>query len=964
MGAISDTAADTFRDQEVPGVGSAGEHDPAKSDIRAWAVLVDTVIASIAAGIAVGNAVAFATAAAMNADLVHAANVLAFVYADSTAANNGVYIKVGGSGTGSWSLTSVSLPSNFSTQIAAAATSAAAAAASATTSMTGATTATSEAAIATAQAGIATTQAGLATTQATAAAASATSVAGAVSSATAQATAAGASATAAAASATTATAQAVIATTQAGIATTQATAAATHDASAATSASNAGASAAGAAASATTATTEAGIATTQAGIASAAAATVSGAAGYAATCTSAAATASSAATTATTQAGIATAGGATATTQAGIATTEAGIATSAAATAVTAAGSATSSAATATAAATAASAAADASGPATFFDTYALATAGLSGIANLGIVEIFADETLNGARTRYRKESGAYVFKVNLSDIAGQQYMGEVSGAPARSAARILDERIDISKGGLSDAQMSDIRTGLSTVDIGPVLCAIIADLSNTVGANASLGPYRGAPKIHVPSGRVFSSTAWEPHGTFHLEGEGGGITGGIATEFHCAGVKGPEFNRYNTTNGSVISPTSYGCDGSMIEDIGFTYSGAATTTIHGLQVRANSVGLRNVTIGRGGAFPGKSLYVEASSLGADQGNANGYDFQRVSIFAGQYGFWEEGTDVNAGYTKSLQISGASAGGMICKGFLGSTHIASQVAACGTASSNFCTYGGHNWQCLNDLLAGTEVPGTGGSWFDLGAGSGYTAWTMSSTGWTIGCPVFANNPNARALFLGTYIELSQPRSHVLTPSQVLFANAGSRFTTLNGNCPGSNFTVSANGNYGFAANSLGTGSIQYDTAGNEVQWNSVGDQGGNGTMLRTGRTDQANHECVRAWQGGDIAWLWDNYNGWKFMIEMGVTTALDGGRGVAQQGQVMFPRGLFLGDDAGTQRMLMGGTGAPVNGKAARGERVLLSGGSAGGFAEKYCVTGGDNATPTSVWKDCASIAA
>lgn len=65
-------------------------------------------------------------------------------------------------------------------------------------------------------------------------------------------------------------------------------------------------------------------------------------------------------------------------------------------------------------------AAAEASGDVVFFDTKAAADASLSGLAANTIVEIFADESKGGARTRYRKEGGVYVFKLTLG------YDGEV----------------------------------------------------------------------------------------------------------------------------------------------------------------------------------------------------------------------------------------------------------------------------------------------------------------------------------------------------------------------------------------------------------------------------------------------------------------------------------------------------------------------------------------------------------
>ncbi|MGP9819170.1 hypothetical protein ACTZWW_04065 [Salinarimonas sp. NSM] len=49
-----------------------------------------------------GGATVFDTRAAMNAYLTPNANTLGYVYADATVASNGIYRKIGGSGTGSW----------------------------------------------------------------------------------------------------------------------------------------------------------------------------------------------------------------------------------------------------------------------------------------------------------------------------------------------------------------------------------------------------------------------------------------------------------------------------------------------------------------------------------------------------------------------------------------------------------------------------------------------------------------------------------------------------------------------------------------------------------------------------------------------------------------------------------------------------------------------------------------------
>ncbi|CAB4187748.1 hypothetical protein UFOVP1167_7 [uncultured Caudovirales phage] len=152
-----------------------------------------------------------------------------------------------------------------------------------------------------------------------------------------------------------------------------------------------------------------------------------------------AATATSQATTATTQAVLAATARSAAETArdaAGVsATNAANSASASAASATNSQASATASAASATAAAgsaTTAVAAAQSSGNIVFYDTKALANAGLAGLSANQVIEVFADESLSGQRTRYRKEGGVYVFKMYLPkgiDV----YVDSISGSDANN---------------------------------------------------------------------------------------------------------------------------------------------------------------------------------------------------------------------------------------------------------------------------------------------------------------------------------------------------------------------------------------------------------------------------------------------------------------------------------------------------------------------------------------------------
>lgn len=121
--AITEAGADAFRDSAVAGLDSSGVHKPFKAQIRALFSLIDGSLATVLNGLLIGNAVLYATrgpgAGTLFNDLAHGAGSLGVVYNDSTAAYNGVYVKAGASGAGSWALTNLPLPGTYAADLAA-----------------------------------------------------------------------------------------------------------------------------------------------------------------------------------------------------------------------------------------------------------------------------------------------------------------------------------------------------------------------------------------------------------------------------------------------------------------------------------------------------------------------------------------------------------------------------------------------------------------------------------------------------------------------------------------------------------------------------------------------------------------------------------------------------------------------------------------------------------------------------
>ena len=97
-----------WRDFVLDGVPSSGFHKPDQKDIRPWSAWVESIISAFTTN----GGLIYATKAAMDADLAHAVNTMAWVIGDPVAANNGVYGKLGASGSGSWSRRS-DLPFSF-----------------------------------------------------------------------------------------------------------------------------------------------------------------------------------------------------------------------------------------------------------------------------------------------------------------------------------------------------------------------------------------------------------------------------------------------------------------------------------------------------------------------------------------------------------------------------------------------------------------------------------------------------------------------------------------------------------------------------------------------------------------------------------------------------------------------------------------------------------------------------------
>ncbi|MFN3833723.1 MAG: hypothetical protein ACK4SQ_15975 [Allorhizobium sp.] len=96
---MSNPNAETvFRDFDTDGVPSSGKRNPKKREIRQLLKGYESLLTTVGTAANV-----FLTRADLFATLTRSANTLAWVVSDTTAAYNGIYMKSGASGSGSWS---------------------------------------------------------------------------------------------------------------------------------------------------------------------------------------------------------------------------------------------------------------------------------------------------------------------------------------------------------------------------------------------------------------------------------------------------------------------------------------------------------------------------------------------------------------------------------------------------------------------------------------------------------------------------------------------------------------------------------------------------------------------------------------------------------------------------------------------------------------------------------------------
>ena len=109
MGTITTAINTAWRNYATDNVPASGRNEPSKDEIRAIGPVIEVVTDALETEISdirasqVGGIIGYDTQAHLYADLVHPAATMAEVLSDTDLTKNGVYLKVGASGSGSWS---------------------------------------------------------------------------------------------------------------------------------------------------------------------------------------------------------------------------------------------------------------------------------------------------------------------------------------------------------------------------------------------------------------------------------------------------------------------------------------------------------------------------------------------------------------------------------------------------------------------------------------------------------------------------------------------------------------------------------------------------------------------------------------------------------------------------------------------------------------------------------------------
>lgn len=502
----------------------------------------------------------------------------------------------------------------------------------------------------------------------------------------------------------------------------------------------------------------------------------------------------------------------------------------------------------------------------------------------------------------------------------------------------------------LTPAQLSAVQAGMSgdscatKADLLPLFVAAETDVSMQSNTPYALG----AGTVDLVPGCYWFSGSWSPHHPLRVRGVSApGAVGGSVILNWPANTPG-----IILANGGSGNPSGF-----TLENVSLIATKSSTIDPLGTQnaVTASvTVTLKDVNVN----------WWAADCLDVNTSVSGVADFSRWqgghclgNNANSRYCTYAIGNDSNAVAIEDVLCT--NVGGM---GFVDASGTGGNVSNGGVESSGFAAplylanQGGASFRCVNPIpgQCKTTTPGTNSLiWAPIPFSAGYGAYSSAINYIGSGALYGGANGN-KTNFSGVYVENSDPSINVQVPAQVM---GGTVTNVLMGSGPGGGSPVmsaSASLNIvgSFHTTLGGWAATDYSSNGTVHALDAaVGGNGANGDVLSANNVTQGSD--VYRWHYAVLtADLYEDFNNdypHTGRIFTGPNTTFQFGRGAAQAGYDVFPKGLFLSNanDNGNARFVGECTAMPTTGTWALGDRCLNSAPSVlGSGGSQYTITG------------------
>ena len=397
---------------------------------------------------------------------------------------------------------------------------------------------------------------------------------------------------------------------------------------------------------------------------------------------------------------------------------------------------------------------------------------------------------------------------------------------------------------------------------------------------------------IQYPTGDWRNSKPWFYRKRLVHQGVSGGTRSQPATTIHVPKNQSAGTVTYGRDNAFC---QGYHAQGMTLRHLHFRVEKGESPNVPGpgaepgLRIFSNCI-IEGVKI-EGASGHGIEMIADVRRAGM-RGNANGWRFSDLYVLnSGKWGMYLDGGDANAGTLIAGDFIGNSDGGLWDSSFLGNTYFGLHLNA--NAVRTQVSHQGYRYGSYleNRGIEPGVTPGWERYWYRQGEGGVhyrvYPRWDAERT-YGAGGALRFDNPNARSVAVGCYVEGNQIITEVVSPSIMI----GGAAEITHGN--GSNLSPNARGQV--------TVPTQYELGGAEYTTNTHGDalwrfrstDGGNPVGWQFGRKEGGaftyrNFEWWFAGRAGNGLSFLDDLNTYRF------------GRGEAPGGGGVWAAKFYLG---------------------------------------------------------------